>query len=609
MISDRVRRARIEVQPAALRIMNLCKFLSGVSLLLVLFISIGSAAIAADDPKIVKVGIYENQPKIFTDDSGNASGFWPDITGYIALKEGWNIQYVHGTWAECLQRLAKNEIDIMPDVAFTEERKGTYNFSHEVVYISWSSVYSREGANINFIPDLEGKNIAVLKGSVNVEGPEGIKQLVKAYNVDCTFNEVDSYTRVFEQVQSGEADVGVASKDFGNQYEMDYKIVKTPIIFQPSQLYFAFPKNSGLTPDLIERIDQHVKRLKADNTSIYYQSLNNWLGVRPAEKPVIPRWIIGTLIGIGGLVLLLAAGSFILGSQVRARTLSLTAEINSRNHAELELAKYRDHLEKLVEARTAELGQKNWELEIANSDLIKAKEMAESADRVKSTFLATMSHELRTPLNSIIGFTGVLQQELVGPLNEEQKKQMGMVRGSSAHLLNLINDVLDISKIEAGQLTVAREPCDIGAAIEKVTRSMRPLIEKKSLVMEVMVAPGVGTVTSDQRRVEQVIYNLISNAIKFTDYGSIRIECFQKEGEIVTRIIDTGIGIKDKDIGQLFRPFHQVDTGIVRQYEGTGLGLSICSKILDLLGGRIWVESEWGKGSIFNFALPVERRL
>ena len=609
MISDRVRRARIEVQPAALRIMNLCKFLSGVSLLLVLFISIGSAAIATDDPKIVKVGIYENQPKIFTDDSGNASGFWPDITGYIALKEGWNIQYVHGTWAECLQRLAKNEIDIMPDVAFTEERKGTYNFSHEVVYISWSSVYSREGANINFIPDLEGKNIAVLKGSVNVEGPEGIKQLVKAYNVDCTFNQVDSYTRVFEQVQSGEADVGVASKDFGNQYEMDYKIVKTPIIFQPSQLYFAFPKNSGLTPDLIERIDQHVKRLKADNTSIYYQSLNNWLGVRPAEKPVIPRWIIGTLIGIGGLVLLLAAGSFILGSQVRARTLSLTAEINSRNHAELELAKYRDHLEKLVEARTAELGQKNWELEIANSDLIKAKEMAESADRVKSTFLATMSHELRTPLNSIIGFTGVLQQELVGPLNEEQKKQMGMVRGSSAHLLNLINDVLDISKIEAGQLTVAREPCDIGAAIEKVTRSMRPLIEKKSLVMEVMVAPGVGTVTSDQRRVEQVIYNLISNAIKFTDYGSIRIECFQKEGEIVTRIIDTGIGIKDKDIGQLFRPFHQVDTGIVRQYEGTGLGLSICSKILDLLGGRIWVESEWGKGSIFNFALPVERRL
>ncbi len=310
-----------------------------------------------------------------------------------------------------------------------------------------------------------------------------------------------------------------------------------------------------------------------------------------------------------GLVVLLAAGSFILRSQVRSRTQALTAEINSRNRAEVELAKYRDHLEKLVSERTADLEQKYLELAVANCELLDAKEAAESADRVKSTFLATMSHELRTPLNSIIGFTGILQQELVGPLNEEQKKQMGMVRGSSAHLLNLINDVLDISKIEAGQFTVAREPCDLRAAIEKVTVNMRPLVEKKGLALEVVVAPEVGTITSDQRRVEQVIYNLISNAIKFTDNGSIRVECSQKEGEAVTRVIDTGIGIKDKDMDQLFKPFYQIDTGLVRQYEGTGLGLSICSKILDLLGGRIWVESEWGKGSIFSFALPVERRL
>jgi signal transduction histidine kinase len=220
-----------------------------------------------------------------------------------------------------------------------------------------------------------------------------------------------------------------------------------------------------------------------------------------------------------------------------------------------------------------------------------------------------MSHELRTPLNSIIGFTGVLQQELVGPLNEEQKKQMGMVRGSSAHLLNLINDVLDISKIEAGQLTVAREPCDLRAAIEKVTRNMRPLTEKKGLALEVAIAAEVGTITSDQRRVEQIIYNLINNAIKFTQKGQIRVECCKKEGEAVTRITDTGIGIKQEDLDQLFQPFHQIDTGMIRQYEGTGLGLSICKKILDLLGGRIWVESEWGKGSTFSFALPSEGRL
>jgi signal transduction histidine kinase len=596
------------VQSTASRISDLYKHLIGVSLLLILFVSVGSAAVAAQDPKIVRVGIYENQPKIFTDDKGNASGFWPDIIEYIASEEGWTIEYKRGTWSECLKMLENNEIDIMPDVAYTEERNRTYNFSHEVVYTSWSSVYSREGANINSIPDLAGKNIAVLKGSVNVEGPEGVKQLVKAYNIDCRFNEVDSYTRVFEQVESGQADAGVASKDFGNQHEIDYKIVKTPIIFQPSQLYFAFSKNSSLTPDLIAKIDQHVKGLKADNNSIYYKSLNNWLGVRPAEKSVLPGWIIWTLAGIGGLVLLFAGGSFVLRSQVRSKTKDLTAEIINRRRAEEQLVKYRYHLEKLVEDRTAELGQKNRELETANSELIKAKEAAESADRVKSTFLATMSHELRTPLNSIIGFTGVLQQELVGPLNAEQKKQMGMVRGSSAHLLNLINDVLDISKIEAGQLTVVSEPCDMRAAIEKISGNMRPLAEKKSLSLKVVVAPEVGTITSDQRRVEQVIYNLVNNAIKFTEKGSVLVECHIKDGEAITRVIDTGIGIKSQDTDQLFKPFHQIDTGIVRQYEGTGLGLSICKKILDLLGGRIWVESELGKGSTFSFALPFERR-
>jgi PAS domain S-box-containing protein len=228
-------------------------------------------------------------------------------------------------------------------------------------------------------------------------------------------------------------------------------------------------------------------------------------------------------------------------------------------------------------------------------------------DRLKSAFLATMSHELRTPLNTIIGFTGILQQELVGPLNDEQKKELGMVRDSSTHLLNLINDVLDISKIEAGQLTVATAPCDLRTAIQKVARNMHLLAQKKGLLLDVMIAPEVGTIFSDQRRVEQIILNLINNAIKFTEKGRILIECLPQNGEIITRVSDTGIGIKPGDMDQLFEPFYQIDTGMVRQYEGTGLGLSICKKILDLLGGRIWVESEWGKGSTFSFALTVQR--
>lgn len=563
-------------------------------LTILILISAGNVTANADDQSSIRIGLYQNQPKIFTDDKGNAAGFWTDIIEYIAQQEGWNIQYVPGTWTDCLNRLEAGVIDIMPDVAYSAEREAKYAFSHETVYTSWSRVYTKPGTDINSILDLKGKNIAVLKGSVNVEGPDGIKKLIESYSINCTFMEADSYAEVFELVKNGKADACVASKDFGYRNEDKYNLIRTAIIFQPSQLYFAFPRNSVKTPGLIDKIDQQIRALKQDNNSVYYRSLDKWLSVGPAEKQVIPGWLFWVLGAIGGLVILLAGGSYLLRLQVASRTRALTAEIAARNRTEVQLSKYRGHLEELVKERTSELAV--------------AKECAESADRLKSAFLATMSHELRTPLNSIIGFTGILQQEMVGPLNEEQKKELGMVRDSSSHLLNLINDVLDISKIEAGQLKVDSSPCDMKTAVNKVIQTTQVLADKKGVTLEAEIKPEVGTITSDQRRVEQIILNLMSNAIKFTDKGKIRVECYVERMEVVTRVTDSGIGIKAEDLGQIFKPFYQIDSGIIRQREGTGLGLSICKKLLDLLGGRIWAESEWGKGSIFSFTLPLERR-
>ncbi|WP_005033998.1 ATP-binding protein [Holophaga foetida] len=240
--------------------------------------------------------------------------------------------------------------------------------------------------------------------------------------------------------------------------------------------------------------------------------------------------------------------------------------------------------------------------------LRRALAAAETADRIKSAFLATMSHELRTPLNSIIGFTGILIQGLVGPLNAEQKKQLGMVRDSSNHLLELINDVLDISKIEAGQLEIVQESFDLRASLEKSVQILRPQAEKRGVPLELEIAPEVGRLRSDRRRVEQILMNLGSNAIKFTEHGKVLISCRVNGCEIEVRVRDTGIGIRDEDIGVLFQPFRQVDAGTTRKYEGTGLGLSICKRLVERMGGRIWVESVWGEGSTFTFVLPLEGR-
>jgi PAS domain S-box-containing protein len=236
-----------------------------------------------------------------------------------------------------------------------------------------------------------------------------------------------------------------------------------------------------------------------------------------------------------------------------------------------------------------------------------AKEHAEESDRLKSAFLATMSHELRTPLNSIIGFTGIILQGYVGPLNDEQIKQLNMVKNSANHLLSLINDVLDISKIEAGQLQVSLQPFHLRDLVEKAVEYSRPAADKKSLSLSVSISPDVAIVVSDYRRVEQILLNLLSNAIKFTEHGNIGVECLKADSFVQISVSDSGIGIKEEDMNKLFKAFQQVDAGTTRRYDGTGLGLHICQKLTELLNGRIWATSIWGIGSTFSFTLPNEK--
>jgi len=273
----------------------------------------------------------------------------------------------------------------------------------------------------------------------------------------------------------------------------------------------------------------------------------------------------------------------------------LSIDISERHRAEQSLRELNAELERKVAERTAELEA--------------ARARAEAADRLKSAFLATMSHELRTPLNSIIGFTGIVLQELPGPLNPEQSKQLGMVQTSARHLLDLINDVLDISKIEAGQLVVLCEPYDLPASISRSASMVRPLAEQKNLDLRIETAPGLGLMMGDRRRVEQILLNLLNNAVKFTPKGTItlRAEPAGTPESPAARIAvsDTGIGITAADMASLFQPFRQIDSGLTRQHEGTGLGLAICRRLATLMGGSITASSTPGRGSTFTLLLPV----
>jgi PAS domain S-box-containing protein len=282
----------------------------------------------------------------------------------------------------------------------------------------------------------------------------------------------------------------------------------------------------------------------------------------------------------------------------------LSIDISERKQAERALRQLNESLELKVAERTR--------------DLKEASERAEAADRIKSAFLATMSHELRTPLNSIIGFTGIMLQKLAGPLNAEQLKQLGMVQSSARHLLALINDVLDISKIEAGQLPIHCSPFDLQACVERALASVKPLADKKGLLLHAEITPTLSLLESDPRRVEQILLNLLNNAIKFTDRGriTITVESLPEQGSaqaggdvqsVRIRVADTGMGMKPKDLAGLFQPFRQIDSGLERQHEGTGLGLAICRRLVGLIGGTISVASVWGQGSVFTVVLPMKQ--
>ncbi|MBF0225975.1 MAG: transporter substrate-binding domain-containing protein [Desulfobacterales bacterium] len=778
----------------------------------------------SEDTLLIKVGIYENHPKVYTDENGAVAGLFPDILKSIASIEGWAIQYVPANWTECLNNIELGNIDVMVDVAISEARMERFDFNEETILISFSTIYTNDSNKIESYLDLKDKRIAVMAGSINYVGKEGIKKVLESFNINAEFIEYKSYKEVFEAVQFEKADAGVVNSIFGTLFENNYKLFRSPIVFNPSQLRFAFTKNSEIGKYLIPKIDSVLKEAKKDRNSFYYKALNKYIygkidsknqniTVKPQQlldltdeekdwisrhknirigidpefvpfeyidnngvyrgisfdyvtllnerlgldmhvveglswKEVIERAkaqeidvlpCVGTTeerknyllfskpyVSYHRVILTKSDAPFIIGlndlydkkvgvqagsshdgflkdrtsiQPIRYKTLheglmalsgdridafvgniaSASYWIRKLNLTNLKIAapasfevftlhfavrkdwpaliniinKGLDSItleeEQAIQRRWIKLEYKAgfdprivwnyiirasivifliffitlfWSYRLKKENTLR-KQMEESLaqyskeleqankqlkdmDRLKNMFIASVSHELRTPLNSIIGFTGIILKGMTGELNPKQKDQLGRVYNSANHLLSLITDVIDISKIEAGKIDIFPQKFKIAEVIKDTILSIQPQIQAKSLALKFEVPDDI-EIYSDKKRFQQCILNYLSNAVKYSEHGFIRVNAIDLGDTVKINVEDTGIGIAPNDMACLFEPFERLDSHLRIKAGGTGLGLYLTRKIAtELLKGELKVSSKPGKGSIFSIIIPKD---
>lgn len=517
--------------------------------------------------RTVKIGIYDNPPKVESGTNEKPSGIFIDIIEYIAKQENWRIQYMHGDWEGGLARLENGEIDLMPDVAYSKERSKRFDFNQLAVLSSWLQIFSRKNIHIASIEDLNGKTVAVLKKGIQ---ENVIRELRSNFNLNFTIIPLPDYESTVDWVESGKADLMLSSRFYGYKEEKPTRLVSTPVVLHPTTLHFASAK--GRNADLLSAIDKHVSEIMNDPGSVYYQSLVYWLHEQP--KKFVPFIIVWILVAISVALIL----AFILNFFLRWK----------------------------IKQRTLELQEKNRELLNALNELQTARNEALKAERLHAfgQVAGGVAHDFNNILVPILGYADLLLQDPQELEDKENvRENLEIIRTASERGVHLVQRMKHFWRLNEEE----EEMIPINQVVQEVVDLAKGRWKGHSFSgaqdTKVRIHMDKGLeIFARRSELHALFLNLILNAADaMPNGGAMDISCKKVADHIKMTFRDTGKGMTEEEKQKCLEPFFTT-----KGEDGTGMGLSVVAGIVAEYGGQIDIESFPGKGTCFIITFPVK---
>ncbi len=515
---------------------------------LLLLVTIAALAAAPASARTVRVGVYQDRPMVFVDEDGEVQGIYADVLRDVALREGWDLEWVPGAFPECLDRLDRAEIDLMTGIAYSDERAQRWRFTSETLLTNWGQLYVPRGSAVQSLIDLRGATVAVLAQDIyNAR----FRETAEAFGLACTFVEVDSFQEVLRLAARREVDAGLVSRLVGTQHEAEYDVARSPVVCCPSELRFAAPGHSD--PEVLSRIDAYLAVAREEHGSVYYQSLDRWLDTDTVHE-VFPTWAGWVMLVIAGLAAVLLATNLLFKRRLRIRTEEL-----SRMSAQYHQAQKMEAVGRLA---------------------------------------AGIAHDFNNQLSVIEGYCGLLIEEL-GDGGDAQRRVEEILH--AAHRAgSLTKGLLAFGRKQV----LSTEVVDVNQLVEEVADPLgRILGDDVALVTDLTGDPLY--VEVDPVLLQQALMNLAANARDAMPDGgrllvSTRWSSRTDSADVVLEVRDTGEGIPDETLAHIFEPFFTTKP----RGEGSGLGLAMVHGFVAQSGGSVTVDSS-DAGTLFSIQLPA----